>query len=352
MRLAACPYPLRPMAYPDLKSLSNRRHSPTKWSAHTLLIRRAIRYIQRMGWGSDKGPDVMRIVSGARIAAVAAAVAVASVVSAPAFAQLQGPAPVEAQSKAKTAEGGVKIKGKAWTRLLNFTDLERVGGQQYTAMVQKAGQQRALLPPDHPQSIRLRKIFNDLLPYSYKFNERAKSWQWDVNVFNSPQINAFCMPGGKIAFFTGILEKLQLTDDEVALVMGHEISHALREHAQARAGKQNLIQGGAILVSIFTGSQAAGQITGQIGGLATLKFSRDDETEADLVGMELAARAGYDPRAGVRLWEKMSAANKGAAPPQWLSTHPSGESRINTIKSHLAEVMPLYEASAKKGAPR
>ena len=239
---------------------------------------------------------------------------------------------------------GVRIGHKALSRYLTFQDMERVGTLQYTQLLRQASQQGAVLPASHPQVIRMRKIFADLLPHSYKFNERAKDWKWDVNVFNSPQINAFCMPGGKIAFFTGILQKLSLTDDEAALVMGHEIAHALREHARARAGKQNLLNIGALAVSLMTGSSGAGQLAGQLGGLASLKFSRDDETEADLVGMELAARAGYDPRAGIQLWEKMGAASQGA-PPQWLSTHPSGPTRITTIKAHLNEVMPLYEAA-------
>jgi predicted Zn-dependent protease len=171
-----------------------------------------------------------------------------------------------------------------------------------------------------------------------------------VNLIGSAQVNAFCMPGGKIAFYTGILQKLQLTDDEVAMVMGHEIAHALREHARERMAKSGVTQGvarlgGAVVAGIFgidpnlTDMAARGT-----ANLLTLEFSREDESEADLVGMELAARAGFDPRAGVTLWQKMSAANKGA-PPQWLSTHPSGTTRIAEIEANLPRVMPLYERS-------
>jgi Zn-dependent protease with chaperone function len=243
---------------------------------------------------------------------------------------------------------GVNVGGRSVFRYLASAEsLEKLGAQQYSQLVQKANQQGALLPPNHPQSVRLRKIFEDLLPHSYKFNERAKDWKWEVNVLNARSINAFCMPGGKIAFFTGILEQLRLTDDEVAMVMGHEIAHALREHARERAGKQLATRAGAIIVGVLSGSQAIGEIANAGGGLLSLKFSRDDETESDLVGMELAARGGYDPRAGITLWEKMGGASRGA-PPQWLSTHPSGPSRINTIKSHLKEVMPLYETARRK----
>lgn len=166
----------------------------------------------------------------------------------------------------------------------------------------------------------------------------------------SKNINAFCMPGGKIAFFTGILERLQLTDDEVAMIMGHEIAHALREHARERAAKSTLTNITGRIAGLLLFGQG-GDIIGAAGSnLLTLKFSRDDEREADLVGMELAARGGYNPAAGITLWEKMTAVAKGG-PPQWMSTHPSGQSRIQLIKDHLKEVEPLYErAKAAKGS--
>ena len=248
---------------------------------------------------------------------------------------------------------GVKIKnigivGRAVRSLASAEKMEQVGEQQYAQLTRQALQKHALLPSEHAQSIRLRKIFQDLLPHSYKFNERARNWKWEVNVVNSPTINAFCMPGGKIAFFTGILQKLQLTDDEVAMVMGHEIAHALREHSRARAAKSTLTNIGTMAVAVLVGGNA-GEIARMGGGLLGLRFSRNDETEADLIGMELAARAGYDPSSGVHLWEKMSAAAKGA-PLEFMSTHPSGTTRISTIKANLKDVMPLYErAKAKKG---
>lgn len=261
---------------------------------------------------------------------------------------------VAAPAASKEPEEGVKI-GKIGVissaiRWLQSPDaIEQVGEKQYAQMRREAFQKGALLPPEHPQSQRLRKIFEDLLPHSYKFNERARNWKWEVSVFNSPQVNAFCMPGGKIAFFTGILQKIQLTDDEAAMVMGHEIAHALREHSRARAAKQKLTNFGTIAVSVLVGGNA-GELARVGGGLLGLRFSRSDETEADLIGMELAARAGYDPASGIKLWEKMSAASKGQ-PLEFMSTHPSGTTRIATIKANLKDVMPLYERAkaAKKG---
>ena len=153
------------------------------------------------------------------------------------------------------------------------------------------------------------------------------------------------MPGGKIAFYTGILNKLKLTDDEVAMVMGHEIAHALREHARERMGKNAATGVGANLIGQVLGLGQVGQMVTNYGAqLLTLQFSRSDESEADLVGMELAARASFDPRAGVSLWQKMSAASAGA-PPQWLSTHPSGNTRIHDIEVNLPKVMPFFDRS-------
>ena len=238
---------------------------------------------------------------------------------------------------------GVKVGNPSFLRkLVSAERIEKSASLQYGQLKVQAQTKRALLPPDHPQNVRLRRIARDLLPHADKWNPRAKEWRWEVVTLELRNINAFCMPGGKIAFFTGILERLALSDDEVAMIMGHEIAHALREHARERAAKTTLTNlTGRIVGSLLFGQ--AGDILGAAGSnLLTLKFSRDDEREADLVGMELTARAGYDPAAGITLWEKMSAAARGA-PPQWMSTHPSGESRIQLIKDHLKDVQPLYE---------
>ena len=240
-------------------------------------------------------------------------------------------------------DGGVIVgRGSIVRYLYPASFMESSAAQQYTALKQEATSKRALLPPNHQTSERLRRIAKDLLPFADKWNPRAKAWVWEVVAIQSSTVNAFCMPGGKIAFFTGIIDKLQLSDDEVALVMGHEIAHALREHSRARAVKSTVTQVASRVIGAMILGQAGEAIGAQAGGLLTLKFSRDDEKEADLVGMELAARAGYNPAAGVSLWEKMSAMAKGA-PPQWLSTHPAGETRIQLIKDHLKEVQGLYE---------
>ena len=250
------------------------------------------------------------------------------------------------------AREGVEVGNESIaTRLVSAEGVERSAQQQYGQMLQQAAQQKALGPDNHPQVQRLRRIAQQIIPFALEWNPRARNWRWEVNLIGSKQINAFCMPGGKIAFYSGILDQLKLTDDEVAMVMGHEVAHALREHARERMGKAAATNIGANVLSQLLGVGAIGQqVIGGGAQLLTLKFSRDDESEADLVGMELAARAGYDPRAGVTLWQKMGAANKGA-PPQWLSTHPAGNTRIADIEKNLPKVLPLYEKAVRGKRP-
>jgi predicted Zn-dependent protease len=256
--------------------------------------------------------------------------------------------------------GGALLAWPAWARegvdvgprssfsqLVSAEQIEQAAQQQYLQLRQEATTKGAIAGPGDPQLLRLRAIAQRLIPFTYEWNERARQWRWEVNLIVSPQINAFCMPGGKIAFFTGILDKLKLGDDEVAMVMGHEMAHALREHARERIGKTAATRGAIEIGAAILGLGNGGRYLAGMGGqLLTLQFSRSDESEADLVGMELAARAGYDPRAGVTLWQKMAGANK-SAPPQWISTHPSGPTRIADIERNLPKVEPLYRRAAK-----
>ena len=246
------------------------------------------------------------------------------------------------------AREGVEVgKESQFSKFVSAEQIEGAAGGQYSSMKQQAAEKRALAPDSHPQVVRLRTIAKRLIPFSYAWNPRARDWKWEVNLLGSPQINAFCMPGGKIAFFYGILDKLQLTDDEVAMIMGHEMAHALREHARERMGKTMATRGAIELGAAIFGLGNAGRLAADMGGqLLTLKFGREDESEADLVGLELAARGGYDPRAGVSLWNKMGQASKGA-PPQFLSTHPSGPTRIQDIQANLPKVEGLYARAAK-----
>jgi predicted Zn-dependent protease len=240
-----------------------------------------------------------------------------------------------------------ECKRSTFTKVVSAQQLEQAANQQYHQMLQQAQSKKALGPKDHPQVVRLRAIAERMVPYTSECNADARNWKWEVNLLGSQDLNAFCMPGGKIAFYYGILSKLQLDDDEVAAIMGHEVSHALLEHARERMGKTTATRLGVELGAALFGLGNAGRMVGDLGSqLLTLKFSRDDESEADALGLIIAAKAGYNPRAGVTLWQKMLEANKGA-PPQWLSTHPSGEARIREIESRLPSVQPIYAAAPK-----
>jgi predicted Zn-dependent protease len=265
------------------------------------------------------------------------------------FAALLGAAALLPAARAQPADGqGVDVGERSWyTRLVPPERVEAAGAQQYLQMEREAASKGLLAPASDPQLLRLRAIARRIIPLTPPWNPRAGQWRWEVNLFYSPQLNAFCMPGGKIAFFYGILEKLQLSDDEVAMVMGHEIAHALREHARERLGKSMATDGAIQLGSALLGLGNVGQYLANMGGqLLKLTYSRSDESEADLVGMELAARAGYDPAAGLSLWEKMGAAAKGT-PPQWLSTHPAGTTRMADIRKNLPRVSGLYAKAEK-----
>lgn len=226
--------------------------------------------------------------------------------------------------------------------------MDQQAAQQYTALLGQAQQKGALVPAGDPQVKRLRAIAERIIPHTTRWNQDAQQWKWQVNLLKSDQVNAFCMPGGRIAFFTGILDKLKLTDDEVAAVMGHEIAHALREHGRDRQAKATTtgLASSALgaLFSAWSGYDVRG-LANTAGQLYVLKFSRDEEREADLVGLDISARAGYDPRAGIALWNKMAALNQSGAPIDLLSTHPGGANRIQQIQNHMNVLLPLYARS-------
>jgi len=230
--------------------------------------------------------------------------------------------------------------------------LEKQAIAQYGQLLKAAASQRALAPPDYPPLIRLQGIAKRLIPHTRRFSDRTNAWRWEVNLIGSKQVNAFVMPGGKIAFFTGIIDQLRLTDDEIAMIMGHEMAHALLEHGRERAGQQRLAQIATIGASVFSQILGYGDLGGQLASgasqLTLLKFNRGDETEADLVGMDIASRAGFDPRAAVKLWQKMGALSKGGSL-EFLSTHPANATRIDTIRAALPKVVPLYART--KGLP-
>ncbi|MCC2961841.1 M48 family metallopeptidase [Massilia sp. IC2-278] len=252
------------------------------------------------------------------------------------------------QAQEKVVQDGIAVKPLSRVRVLVPEEqMNEAASQQYREMLSQAQQKGALVAATDPQVKRLRAVAQRIIPHTPRWNQSAKNWQWEVNLFNSNQVNAFCMPGGRIGFFTGIIDQLKLSDDEMAAIMGHEIAHALREHGRERTAKSGITSmvargAGALGSAIFgIDPSITNTVTGLVGQGVVLKFSRDEEREADLVGLDIAARAGYDPRAGIVLWRKMAMLNKGA-PPEFLSTHPGGDTRIHDMEKHMNVLLPLY----------
>jgi predicted Zn-dependent protease len=231
--------------------------------------------------------------------------------------------------------------------LVSSAEINQASAQSYQKTLDEARRQ-GVLNPNQAQLQRIQRIANRLIPQVNVFRPDARSWNWQVNMLKSPELNAYCAPGGKIMFYTGIIDRLNLTDDEIAAIMGHEMAHALREHGRERASRSGATQLG---LSVLASAIGLTEGQTQIAGMATqlgldLPFNRGQESEADSLGLELMARAGYNPQAAISLWNKMSAASKGE-PPQFLSTHPGSQNRIRTLQTLMPKVVPLYQQSRR-----
>jgi predicted Zn-dependent protease len=250
---------------------------------------------------------------------------------------------------ASTTESGAVGAERKQLLLISSEQLDQMAAQSYSKLRAEAAQ-KGELNTDPALTQRVRAIAGRIEPQTKVFRADAPGWKWEVNVISSNDLNAFCMPGGKIVFYSGLIKQLNLNDNEIAVVMGHEIAHALREHSREQVSQAMAAQGvigvGAALLGLGEGS--AGVANTAYETLLATKFSRVDEAEADRIGLELTARAGYDPRAGVTLWQKMIKANQGSRPPEFLSSHPAESSRIQEIESLLPKVIPLYDQARRR----
>jgi predicted Zn-dependent protease len=246
---------------------------------------------------------------------------------------------------ASTTQSGAVGADRSQFLLVSAEQMNQTAAKQYATLRGKAAQQGAL-NRDPAQTQRVKAIAARLIPQTAAFRSDAPQWKWEVNVLTSKEVNAWCMPGGKIAVYTGLIQQINPTDDELAAVMGHEIAHALREHSRERASqelaKSAVIGVGAAVLGLGTAGADLGNALATV--TFSLPFSREHEREADRIGVELAARAGYDPRAAITLWEKMAKLD-GSGSVELLSTHPAPASRIEDLKVYSEKVMPLYEAA-------
>lgn len=248
----------------------------------------------------------------------------------------------------KTGASGVARKQFL---MLPSSQVNKMSAQSYTATLKDA-QNKKILNTDPKVLERVRTISNRLIAQTHIFREDASKWAWEVNVEQNDQVNAYCMPGGKIMVLTGLIDKLNATDDELAAVIGHEIAHALREHGRERMSQAYVQQFGLQALAAYIGGGAAGNAVMQGASLGSNLFfalpnGREQERESDRIGLELAARAGYNPNAAVTLWQKMDGLG-GSKPPEFFSTHPSSKNRIKDLNAMIPDMMPLYTAAQKQ----
>ncbi len=251
---------------------------------------------------------------------------------------------------ANTSRPGVVGVQRSQFMMISAAQIDRMSAISFEQQA-KAAQKKKILITSGPEYERLKTIANRLIPQTAVFRDDTRGWNWGLQLIDSPIVNATCAPGGRITFYTGIINKLNLTDDEIAAIMGHEIAHAVREHGREQVSQalaQNIISNVALAAAGAGSAQSIDAANQIMQYVLVLPNSRQNEREADAIGLELAARGGYDPRAAITLWQKMSKESQGKSPPEFLSTHPSNENRIKELSALIPKVMPLYEA-AKRG---
>jgi hypothetical protein len=228
--------------------------------------------------------------------------------------------------------------------------LETQAADEFAEIVRGAIHADRLYPDTDARVIRVRTIVDKLIPYSLKWNERAKTWKWEIAVIRSPDIRMYCLPGGKIVIYSGILDRVRLNDNELGMLLGHEIAHALREHARERLGEQQAAQlGSSGTIPQLFGLADLGVAPLGIGSqLLEMKYSNTDETEADVIGSDVASRAGYDPRAAITLWDKLSAVTHSNHDQGYIYVHPYTPARRADIMKRLPDMLPLYAKAIGK----
>jgi predicted Zn-dependent protease len=250
------------------------------------------------------------------------------------------------QTVQTTQPGAVGVERKQ-RMLVSEEQIEQGAAEAYNQEKQKA-QSEGKLNTNSALTSRVRNVSQRLIPHTATFRPDAPNWKWEVNTLTTKELNAYCMPGGKIMVYTGLVEQLDLTDAELSAVIGHEMAHALREHSRERVSRAYAQQLALAGVAVVTGATEGTMNLANMVASVTfqLPHSREQEAEADKVGLELMARAGYDPNAAVNVWKKMMSAEQGGTP-EFLSTHPSPQSRIGDLQALVPTVTPLYQQAKK-----
>nr|WP_233799634.1 M48 family metallopeptidase [Paraburkholderia sp. HP33-1] len=228
--------------------------------------------------------------------------------------------------------------------------LEAQAAEEFSQIVYGANHAKRLYGDTDARVTRVRSIIDRMIPYSLKWNERAKGWKWEVAVVRSNDIRMYCLPGGKIVVYSGILDRVRLNDNELGMLIGHEIAHALREHARMRLGQLQASQldSTGTIPQLF-GLADLGMAPLGIGSrLLEMKYEDTDETEADVIGSDIASRAGFDPRAAVTLWDRLAQATRGNGERGFIYVHPYSPERREDIIKRLPDMLPLYAKAIGK----
>jgi len=222
--------------------------------------------------------------------------------------------------------------------------LEAQSAAEYAALIERARENGTLLPASDPRVKRARTIAMRIAPFANKWSERVKEWNWEINVVRSSRIGMLSLPGGKMLIYTGLLDRIQLHDDELGMLLGHEIAHALREQVRERLAAQQTMLGASPMPQLFGVAEldgAQGLASGVGPSVSSIRYDATDETEADVIGGDIAARAGFDPRGALPLWDKLANATRRSKD-GFIHVHPYSEERRHAIIKRLPAMLALY----------
>ena len=310
---------------------------------------------------SNPGPATSSAASAARVPSATSSASAGASATPPA-------APVTAKQPARTASPATPAADSrpppytpppqqlrfgsyaVFRNLIPSPQLEAQAADEFQQIVYGAQHAERLYPDTDARVIRVQTILDKLIPYSLKWNERATNWKWQIAVIRSPDIRMYCLPGGKIVIYSGILDRVHLNDNELGMLLGHEIAHALREHARERLGEQQASQldSSGTIPQLFGLADLGAPVLGIGSQLVEMKYTPTDETEADVIGSDIASRAGYDPRAAITLWDKLAAATHSSRNQGYIYVHPYTPARRADLMKRLPDMLQLYAKAIGK----